>query len=224
VSPPTGSARASHSLPPAAQRAADAVGPPASHSQGLTAVVGESSMSAATSHSSRMPGTFGCEEPAGCPECTSRARVPIRTVHTARDVPGCPTDFNDERILRATALGSYPEQRFIQPAEIRPGRGGAMRTRALLAAPTIAMAIAATPPATAGGERAVGSRGRQFIDKDFKGPQLVSAGPDGSGLSRLTDPSPDTPMISPDGSQGVVDRWQSACLLEQHPRGVSCVS
>jgi hypothetical protein len=57
-----------------------------------------------------------------------------------------------------------------------------MRTRALLAAPTIALAVAATPPAAAGGERAVGWRGRQFIDKDFNGPQMVSAGPDGSGL------------------------------------------
>jgi hypothetical protein len=99
-----------------------------------------------------------------------------------------------------------------------------MRTRALLAAPTTALAVAAIAPAAAGGERAVGWRGRQFIDKDFDGPQMVSAGPDGSGLGRLTDPSLDTPVISPDGSQVVVDRWQSACLLEQHPRGVSCVS
>jgi hypothetical protein len=99
-----------------------------------------------------------------------------------------------------------------------------MRTRALLAAPTIALAVAATPPAAAGGERAVGWRGRQSIDKDFNGPQVVSAGPGGSGLGRLTDPSPDPPVSSPDGSQVVVDRWQSACLLEQHPRGVSCVS
>jgi hypothetical protein len=138
-------------------------------------------------------------------------------------VPCCPTDFNDERILRATALGSNAEQRLIQPAEIRLGRGGAMRTSALLAVPTIALAVAATPPAIAGDERAVESHGRQFIGKDFNGPQMVSAGPDGSGLGRLTDPSPDTPVISPDGSQVVVDRWQSACLLEQHRRGVSCV-
>lgn len=97
-----------------------------------------------------------------------------------------------------------------------------MRTRALLAAPTIALAVAATPPAAAGGEHAVGWRGHQFIDKNFKGPQMVSPGPDGSGLGRLTDPSPKTPVISPDGSQVVADRWQSACLLEQHPRRVSC--
>ena len=100
--------------------------------------------------------------------------------------------------------------------------GGAMRTRALLAAPTIALAVAAIPPAAAGGERAVGSRGRQFIDKNFNGPQMVSAEPDRGGVGRLTDPRPGPPVISPDGSHVVVDRWQAACLLEQHPRGVSC--
>ena len=126
------------------------------------------------------------------------------------------------RPLWATALGSNAERRLIQPAEIRPGRGGAMRTRALLAAPTIALAVAAIPPAAAGGERAVGSRGRQFIDKNFNGPQMVSAEPDRGGVGRLTDPRPGPPVISPDGSHVVVDRWQAACLLEQHPRGVSC--
>jgi hypothetical protein len=102
--------------------------------------------------------------------------------------------------------------------------GGAMRTRAVLAAPTITLAVATTTPATAGEEGAgriawspVHRHGLQWIADRLREPGR-------GGLRRLTDPGPGTPVISPDGSQVVVDRWQSACLLEQHPRGVSCVS
>jgi hypothetical protein len=97
-----------------------------------------------------------------------------------------------------------------------------MRVRALLAAPTIMLAVAARTSATAGEERAGRIAWSQFIDKDFNGERIVSARPDGSGLGRRTDPSPGTLAISPDSSQVVVDRRQSACLLEQHPWGASC--
>jgi hypothetical protein len=124
----------------------------------------------------------------------------------------------DETTLWASALGSNAAQRLIQPAEIRLRRGGAMRTRALLAAPTIALAVAATTPATAGEERAVRSRGRQFIDKNFNAARIVcGTGPGRREQTHRSSFRP--PMISPDGSHVVVDRWQAACLLEQHPGG-----
>jgi hypothetical protein len=81
-------------------------------------------MSAAASYSPRTPGTS-----------VVRNLPDVRNVHLERGFQfalyrrlarchAARRDVNDERILWATALGSNAEQWLIQPAEIRPGRGG----------------------------------------------------------------------------------------------------
>jgi hypothetical protein len=102
---------------------ANAVGPPASHSQGLAAlrrVVDERGRFLLGQDARNV----GCEE--SLPD-TRNVRLDrgfqfalyrlLATCHAAR------RDCNDDRTLWATALESNAEQRLIQPAEIRPWAG-----------------------------------------------------------------------------------------------------
>ena len=85
-----------------------------------------------------------------------------------------------------------------------------MRTRALLAALTVTLALAAAAPAVAGQEPATRIVWTQVLDDNFTTARIVSARPDGSGLRALTHPTAGefdlNAVISPDGSRVVFER------------------
>ena len=85
-----------------------------------------------------------------------------------------------------------------------------MRTRALLAALTVTLALATAAPAVAGQERATRIVWTQVLDDEFTTARIVSARPDGSGLRALTRPAAGefdlNAVISPDGSRVVFER------------------
>jgi ABC-type sugar transport system substrate-binding protein len=64
-----------------------------------------------------------------------------------------------------------------------------MRTRALLAALIITLALATAAPAVAGQEQATRIVWTQVLDDEFTTARIVSARPDGSGLRALTRPA-----------------------------------
>jgi Tol biopolymer transport system component len=85
-----------------------------------------------------------------------------------------------------------------------------MRTRALLAALTVTLALATAAPAVAGQEQATRIVWTQVLDDEFTTARIVSARPDGSGLRALTHPAAGqfdlNAVISPDGSRVVFER------------------
>lgn len=85
-----------------------------------------------------------------------------------------------------------------------------MRTRALLAALTVTLALAMATPAVAGQEQATRIVWTQVLDDEFTTARIVSARPDGSGLRAITHPGPGefdlNAVISPDGSRVVFER------------------
>jgi hypothetical protein len=182
VSPPTGSARASHSLPPAARRAANAVGPPVSHSQGLTAVVGASSMSAAASYSPKTPGMSAV-----------RNLPNDRNVHLERRF-----QFALYRLLAtchaARRTSTTRGSSGLPPSGLTPNNGSSSRLRSGLDVGGCALALCLRPRPSRWPwpprhqlppvRRApAGSRGRQFIDTDFNGSLIVSASLDGAACA-----------------------------------------
>jgi Tol biopolymer transport system component len=85
-----------------------------------------------------------------------------------------------------------------------------MRTRALLAALIITLALATASPVAAGQEQATLIVWTQVLDDEFTTARIVSAQPDGSGLRALTHPGAGAfdlnAVISPDGSRVVFER------------------
>lgn len=85
-----------------------------------------------------------------------------------------------------------------------------MRSRALLAALTVALGLATATPAVAGQEHATRIVWTQILDDEGTTARIVSAQPDGSGLRALTYPAAGAfdlnAVISPDGSQVVFER------------------
>jgi len=85
-----------------------------------------------------------------------------------------------------------------------------MRTRALLAALTVTLALATASPAVADQEQATRILWTQVLDDEFTTARIVSARPDGSGLRALIHPAAGefdlNAVISPDGSRVVFER------------------
>ena len=119
-------------------------------------------------------------------------------------------DSLTRRPLRLSALRPTSPARTGSAGTGLKSGGGTMRTRALLAALAVTLALATAAPAVAGQEQATRIVWTQVLDDEFTTARIVSARPDGSGLRALTHPAAGefdlNAVISPDGSRVAFER------------------